>query len=104
MFIPEEMCSVLGQINAGSRLGPDFWAALIWSKALVGVYFCVLWPVYFCAERELFVAMFVYFSAEWNYTITCRWLDAVLRFAQIATIWVYSRIIGGSKPKDINGI
>ena len=70
MFIPKEMCSVLGQINAGSRLGPDFWAALIWSKALVGVYFCVLCPVYFCAERELFVAMYVYFSAEWNYTIT----------------------------------
>ena len=44
------------------------------------------------------------FSAEWNYTITCRWLDAVLRFAQIATIWVYVRIIGGLKPKDINDI
>ena len=44
------------------------------------------------------------FSAEWNYTITCRWLDAVLRFAQIANIWVYVRIIGGLKPKDINDI
>ena len=60
MLIPEEMCSLFGQINAGSRLGPDFWAALIWSKALVGVYFCILCVVYFCAECELFVAMYVY--------------------------------------------